>query len=160
MDTSKSLRAQLVRALAWSDAHVRFDDAVAGLPAPLRGRIPPGLPYSAWQLVEHLRLAQADILEFCVSRRYREKQWPKDYWPRAAAPASARAWNASIARFKRDRRALERVVLDPRRDLFAPLPAGTGQTILREILLTADHTAYHVGQLIALRRLLDCWETA
>jgi uncharacterized damage-inducible protein DinB len=160
MDTSKHLRAHLVRLLGWSDAHISFDDAVAGLPAALRGRVPPGLPYSAWQLVEHLRLAQADILEFCVSRRYQEKQWPTDYWPPAAAPPSARAWSTSIARFKRDRRALERLALDPRRDLLAPVPAGTGQTFLREILLAADHAAYHVGQLIAVRRLLGCWGTA
>lgn len=157
MDTSRQLRVHLARILSWSDAHISLDQAVAGLPAAMRGTVPSGLPYSAWQLVEHLRLAQADILEFCVSRRYREKQWPADYWPQAPAPPTARAWSASIAGFKRDRRALERFTLDPRRDLLALVPAGSGQTFLREILLAADHAAYHVGQLIAVRRLLGCW---
>lgn len=159
MNTSRHLRAQLARFLSWSDAHTSFEEAVAGLPAAMRGKVPRGLPYSAWQLVEHVRIAQADILEFCVRRRYREKQWPEDYWPRAAAPPSARAWSASIARCKRDRRALERLALDPRRDLLARVPAGSGQTYLREILLAADHAAYHVGQLVAVRRLLGCWPT-
>jgi hypothetical protein len=118
------------------------------------------LPYSVWQLVEHLRIAQADILEFCVSRRYREKRWPADYWPPTAAPPTVRAWSASIARFKRDRGALERLVLNPRRDLLAPVPMGSGQTYLREIILAADHAAYHVGQLVTVRRLLGCWAVA
>ncbi len=119
-----------------------------------------GCRYSPWQLVEHVRLAQADILEFCVSRRYKEKQWPRDYWPATPAPSSAKAWNASIAAFKRDRRALERLTLDVHRDLLAPVPMGEGQTLLREVMLAADHTAYHVGQLVAVRRLLGCWRSA
>jgi hypothetical protein len=155
--TRAAVRRQLARLLTWSDAHVSFDDAIARLPARARGRVPRGVPYSPWQLLEHLRLAQADILEFCVSRRYREKQWPRDYWPAAAAPPNARAWSASVAGFKRDRRRLERLALDPRRDLLARVPSGSGQTLLREIVLAADHAAYHVGQLVAVRRLLGCW---
>jgi uncharacterized damage-inducible protein DinB len=153
----KELRRHLARLLSWSDAHVSFDDAVAGLPASARGKVPKRSQHSPWQLLEHLRLAQADILEFCVARRYQEKQWPRDYWPPTAAPPSARAWNQSIADFKRDRRALERLTQNPRRDLLAPVPAGKGQTLLREILLAADHTAYHVGQLVAVRRALGHW---
>jgi uncharacterized damage-inducible protein DinB len=153
----KSLRQHLARLLSWSDAHVSFDDAVAGLPVALRGKVPEGLPYSAWQLVEHMRLTQADILEFCVSRKYREKAWPKDYWPSSAAPPTRVAWSASISGFRADRRALERLVMNPRRDLLALAPSGTDQTILREIVLVADHTAYHVGQLVVLRRLLGAW---
>lgn len=156
----KELRRHLARLLSWSDAHVSFDDAVARLPVSARGKVPKGSAHSPWQLVEHLRLAQADILEFCVSRRYEEKQWPRDYWPAAAAPPSARAWNASLAAFRSDRRRLERQVLNPRRDLLAPVPAGTGQTLLREILLAADHAAYHIGQLVAVRRALGHWAGA
>ena len=155
--SATNLRKQLAHLLAWSDAHVSFDDAVAGLPVAARGKVPKGLPYSPWQLVEHMRLAQADILEFCVNRHYEEKQWPKDFWPSSAKPPNRRAWNASIARFKKDRRALVRLASNPRRDLLARVPAGTGQTFLREIVLAADHTAYHVGQLITVRRLLGCW---
>jgi hypothetical protein len=153
----KELRRHLARLLSWSDAHVSFEDAMAGLPHSVRGKVPKGSQHSPWQLVEHLRLAQADILEFCVSRRYEEKQWPRDYWPATAAPPSARAWNASVAAFKRDRLALERLARSTRRDLLAPVPAGTGQTLLREILLAADHAAYHVGPLVAVRRSLGFW---
>jgi len=156
MDDTMRVRRQLAALLTWSDAHVSFDDAVAGLPAPARGTVPKGLQHSAWQLVEHLRLAQADILEFCVSRRYEAKRWPEDYWP-AVAPPTRQAWNASIAGFKKDRRALQRLILNPRRDLLTRVPAGTGQTILREVILAADHTAYHVGQLILVRRALGHW---
>ena len=153
----KILRQHLARLLGWSDAHVSFDDAVAGLPVALRGKVPDGLPYSPWQLVEHMRLTQADILEFCVSRKYREKTWPKDYWPSSAAPPTRVAWSASISGFSADRRALERLVMNPRRDLLAIVPSGTDQTTLREVVLAADHTAYHVGQLVAVRRLLGAW---
>jgi hypothetical protein len=151
------LRNQLSSLLDWSDAHVSFDDIVEGLPVAARGKVPQGLPYSAWQLVEHMRLAQADILEFCVSRRYQEKQWPKDYWPAAPAPPTRQAWSASIARFRKDRRALQRLVTNPRSDLLAKVPMGTDQTVLREVILAADHTAYHVGELVAVRRLLGHW---
>jgi uncharacterized damage-inducible protein DinB len=154
---TKELRNHLARLLSWSDAHVSFDDAVARLPASARGRVPKGLSYSPWQLVEHMRITQADILEFCVRREYKEKAWPKDYWPPTAAPPTTRAWSASIAQFKGDRRALARLATDPRRDLLEPVPAGSGQTLLRELILAADHTAYHVGQLIAVRRLLGHW---
>jgi uncharacterized damage-inducible protein DinB len=157
---NSALRQQLAQLLTWSDAHVNFDHAVAGLPVAARGKVPRGLPYSPWQLVEHMRLAQADILEFCVSRHYKEKRWPVDYWPASPAPPSARAWSASIARFKKDRRALERLATNPRHDLLARVPAGTGQTILRELVLVADHTAYHVGQLVAVRRSLGHWAAA
>jgi hypothetical protein len=153
----KELRKQLAATLDWSDAHVSFDDAVKGLPAAARGTTPKGLPYSAWQLVEHMRLAQADILEFCVSRRYKEKRWPRDYWPASPAPPNARAWTASLAQFRKDRRTLSRLATNPRIDLLAKVPAGTGQTYLREILLAADHAAYHVGELVAVRRLLGHW---
>jgi hypothetical protein len=163
MSATKSLRQHLVRLLSWSDAHISFDDAVAGLPVlpvVMRGKVPEGLPYSPWQLVEHMRLTQADILEFCVSRRYREKAWPKDYWPSSAAPPTRVTWRASVSGFRTDRRALERLVMDPRRDLLAIVPSGTDQTTLREVVLAADHAAYHVGQLVVVRRLLGAWAGA
>ena len=160
MNATTRLRQQLTKFLDWSDAHISFDDAVEGLPVAARGKVPKGLPYSAWQLVEHMRLAQADILDFSVNGRYKEKEWPADYWPASPVPPTSRAWSLSIARFKKDRRALQRLAANPRRDLLARAPTGTGQTVLREILLAADHTAYHVGQLVAVRRLLGHWTGA
>jgi hypothetical protein len=158
MKDNEALRAQIAHLLDWHEAHAGFDDAVEGLPAKLRGVIPEGLPYSAWQLVEHIRRAQADILDFCVNPNYVERKWPEDYWPEEAAAPSPADWNESIAAFRKDREELKRLCADPDVDLFAPIPHGSGQTYLREFLLVADHTAYHVGQLIAVRRLLDAWK--
>jgi hypothetical protein len=154
---SSVLREQLQRLLGWRDAHADFDAAVSGIASELRGRVPPGLPYSPWQLIEHIRLTQADILAFCRSVGYEEGRWPDDYWPRSSAPPSADAWDASIAAYHRDRAALAQLIADPACDLFARVPAGNGQTYLREFLLVADHTAYHLGQLIVVRRLLGNW---
>lgn len=153
-----ALREQLSRFQNWREAHADFEAAVADLAPHLRGVTPPGLPYSPWQLVEHLRLTQADILEFCRNVDYVEHKWPDDYWPKSAAPPDAPAWDASIAAFRRDREALKKLIKDPDCDLFAKVPAGNGQTFLREFLLVADHTAYHVGQLVAVRRLLGAWD--
>ena len=151
------LREQIARILDWEDGHAGFDSAVKGLAPALRGRVPPGLPYSPWQLVEHIRLTQADILEFCRAPHYEEKAWPKDYWPEGAEPSSAKAWDESIAAFRRDRADLAALTVDEKTDLTARVPNGDGQTYLREVLLVADHTAYHVGELIVLRRLLGAW---
>jgi hypothetical protein len=144
--------------LDWEDAHVGFEKAVAGVPPELRGVRPPGAPHSLWAIVEHLRLAQADILEFCVDPRYVEKQWPHDYWPADAPPPSGRAWDDSIAAFLRDRRSLQKLAADPKIDLSEKIPHGSGQTYLRELVLVADHTAYHVGQLVLVRQLLGIWK--
>lgn len=160
MDLTDALRQHVARLLTWSDAHVDFDAAVADLAPEFRGVTAPGLPYSAWQLVEHIRLAQADILAFCTRADYREGKWPDDYWPATAAPPDSRAWEASIAACRRDRATLQKMVDDRNCDVFAKVPAGTGQTFLREFLLVADHTAYHVGQLVAVRRLLGQWAAA
>ena len=154
----KALRQQIARTLDWEDAHASFDSAVKDLAPALRGRVPPGLPYSPWQLLEHIRRTQADILEFCVAATYQEKEWPKDYWPESAEPPSANAWDESITAVRRDRAALAKLATDPKTDLLARVPNGTGQTYLREILLTGDHTAYHVGELIVVRRLLGAWK--
>lgn len=152
------LRQHLARLLTWRDAHVDFDAAVADFPPELRGVVPPGLPYSAWQLLEHIRLTQADILAFCIRPDYEEGTWPDDYWPPYAAPPDAAAWDAGIAAYHRDLEQLQSLLNDRKRDLFGNVPAGSGQTFLREFLLVADHTAYHVGQLVTLRRLLNTWE--
>ena len=152
------LREQLTKALAWHDAHADFDRAVAGIPADARGRKPAGLPYSPWQLLEHLRLTQLDILEFCRNPKYAEPKWPEHYWPRGEAPPDGAAWDASVAAFRRDLAALQRLAADAKVDLFAKIPHGTGQTYLRELILALDHNAYHIGELVAVRRLLGVWK--
>ena len=153
-----ALRDQLARALEWEDAHAGFDRAVEGVPAEFRRRVPDGLPYSPWQLLEHLRLAQEDILDFCRNPKYAERDWPGDYWPATPAPPTPRAWDESISAFRRDREALARLATDPTVDLFTPIPHGSGQTVLRELLLVLDHTAYHVGELVVVRRALGIWK--
>lgn len=150
-------REQLAKALDWREAHAGFEAAVDGLPPELRGTRPEGVPYSAWQLLEHLRLAQHDILDFCRDPSYAEKKWPDDYWPQDPAPPSSSAWDESVAAFRRDRDDMKRLATDPSIDLLATIPHGSGQTYLREVILVIDHTAHHVGQLILLRRLLGAW---
>jgi uncharacterized damage-inducible protein DinB len=157
MVDEKALRAQLVKLLDFQEAHVGFDRAVKGIPARLRGDVPGGWEYSLWQLLEHLRIAQADILEFCVTARYKEKKWPDDYWPKSPAPRGAAAWTKAIAAYRRDRKTLQRLAANTKIDLLATIPHGTGQTYLREILLVADHASYHIGQIVALRRQLGIW---
>src|SRR3954463_14099847 len=147
MKNDQQLREHLTKLLDWRDAHADFDAAVADLPPDLRGKVPAGLPYSPWQLLEHLRTAQRDILDFCRALAYQEKNWPDDYWPKDPAPPSPAAWDKSVANFRADRDALRKVVADSAVDLFAPVPHGHGQTYLREVLLVADHNAYHIGQL-------------
>lgn len=154
------LRKQIARTLDWEDGHAGFDAAVEGLPAGLRGKAPAGLPYSPWQLLEHIRRTQADILEFCQAAHYTEKEWPKEYWPETAEPPSARAWDESITGVRRDRKALAALTTNPATDLTGRVPNGTGQSYLREVLLVVDHTAYHVGELIVVRRLLGAWPVA
>jgi uncharacterized damage-inducible protein DinB len=151
-------RQQLARFLDWHEAHATLEQSVDKLPAGLRGITPPGLPYSVWQLLEHIRITQRDILDFCVKPDYKELEWPADYWPKAAAPANDKEWQASIDAIGRDRDALQQLALDPAIDLFASTPHGNEkQTYIREILLVADHTAYHVGQIVIVRRLLGAW---
>jgi uncharacterized damage-inducible protein DinB len=157
MTTDAAVRDHVARLLSWDDAHVAFDAAIAGVPPDVRGRQPSGL-HSPWQLLEHLRIAQHDILDFCRNANYKEMRWPDDYWPPSPAPPSTAAWDASIEQFRKDRKALQRIAADPKIDLDARIPHGTGQTYLRELLLIADHGAYHVGQLVLVRRLLGAWK--
>jgi len=157
---SAALRAQLRRILSWQDAHVGFEKSVEGLAPKLRGVRVAGFPHSAWELLEHLRITQHDILDFCRNAHYVEITWPDDYWPSSAEPPSEAAWDASIAAFREDRAALEALAADEAIDLFATIPHGSGQTYIRELLLVADHNAYHLGQLVMVRQQLGAWGTA
>ena len=123
----------------------------------LRGKKPRGAPHTAWQLLEHMRIAQWDILEFSRNPRHASPKWPDGYWPETAAPPDEAAWDKSIKRFRADLKAMQKLVADPANDLFAPFAHGDGQTLMREVLLVADHNAYHIGQLVLLRRLLAAW---
>jgi len=157
MKSDAAIRTHVAKLLSWEDAHAGFDVAVDGIPQAARGVQPSGL-HSPWQLLEHLRITQHDILDFCRNPNYKEMSWPRDYWPPDPAPPSAVAWDQSIAQFRKDRETLQRLAADPKIDLAARIPHGTGQTYLRELLLTADHSAYHVGQLIVVRQLLGAWK--
>jgi hypothetical protein len=156
---NNELRAHVLELLRGGQAHVTFDDAVADLNESLRGKRPVSLPYSPWELVEHIRIGARDILDYTLALKpadYKSLAWPKDYWPKTPAPASAQVWDDSIAAVSADRDAMERLVKD--NDLFAVLPVSSdGHTLLRQALLLADHNAYHVGQLVAVRRLLGAW---
>ena len=154
---SDSIRAHLAQFLAWKEAHAGFDKAVEGVPFNLQGLVPPGFEHSAWQLLEHIRIAQNDILDFCVNAKYEHRKWPDDYWPADPAPPDAGAWERSVAAYGSDREGMQRLALNADVDLLATIPHGSGQTYLREILLVVDHASYHVGQIVLLRRVLGCW---
>jgi hypothetical protein len=152
-----SLREHLRELLSGGGAHAKFDDAVKEFPAKLRGTKPSEYPHSAWMLLEHMRLAQWDILEFSRNPKHVSPEWPSGYWPKSDTPASSAAWTKSIEGFRADLKAMQKLVASPKTDLFARIPWGEGQTILREALLIADHNAYHTAQMVDLRRLLDVW---
>ena len=158
MNQDKALREHLLYLLRGGGAHLHFDAAVADLPAALRGAKPPGVPHTPWRLLEHLRICQWDILEFTRNPRHVSPPFPEGYWPAGDAPPDDAAWDRSVAAFRADLRAMQDLVADPATDLFTPLPHGEGQTALREALLVADHNAYHLGQLVVVRRLLGAWQ--
>ncbi len=158
MSDDTALRQHLVKLLRGKQAHVDFDRVVGGLPAKLRGAKVRGLPFTAWRLLEHMRIAQWDILEFSLNPKHVSPKWPAGYWPEGDAPPSDAAWKASVAGFRRDLTAMQDLVADPATDVFARIPHGQGQTILREALLVADHNSYHLGQLVLLRRALGAWK--
>ncbi len=160
MTADPEFRDLLARALGWSEAHVSFDDAVRDLPEHLRGARPAGLPHSPWELLEHIRIAQRDILNFSLTARYDRLEWPSGYWPPSPGPLVLEAWEPSVAAVREDRDRLQKLARDARIDLIAVTPHGTDQTSLRELLLVVDHTAYHVGQLVIVRRLLGAWPAA
>ncbi len=153
-------KAIVASSVDWEEAHLNFESALRDLPTELRGRRPEGLPHSPWELVEHLRIGQHDLLEFCRNSNYQATlKWPDDYWPSSPAPPSDAAWKQSIADFRSDRDALKEFATEPGRDLTAKIPHGTGQTYLRTVLVAADHVAYHLGELVAIRRLLGAWRS-
>jgi hypothetical protein len=156
-DHEQSLRKHLVELLAGGGAHVRFEDAIQRLPPKLRGIKPANFPHSPWMLIEHLRLAQWDLLEFSRNAKHVSPKWPEGYWPKQEAPPNAAAWKKSIQQFRRDLKAVQSLVANPKTDLFAKIPWGDGPTILREALLVADHNAYHLAQLVDVGRLLGAW---
>jgi hypothetical protein len=151
------LRQHLLELLDGGHAHPDFEAAIAGLPADLRGAKPAGLPHTPWRLLEHMRIAQWDILQFSIDSDHVSPEFPSGYWPDGDAPPDPAAWNRSVEAFRADFLRVKDLVADPQTDLFTPLPHGQGQTILREALLVADHNSYHIGQMIAVRRLLGAW---
>ena len=153
----KALREHVLYLLEGGGAHAKFDEIVAGIPPKLFGQKPGKLAHSLWMLMEHLRITQWDILEFSRNPKYQSIKWPEGYWPKTEAPPNASAWNASIKQFRQDLKAMQDLVKDPGTDLFAKIPWGDGQTVLREALLLADHNAYHLGQMLDARRLLGAW---
>jgi uncharacterized damage-inducible protein DinB len=153
----QALRDHLLELLKAGSAHLGFDEAIDGLPPELRGKKVPSLAHTVWQLVEHLRFTQEDILEFSRNPDYKQPDWPDDYWPDTEAPPSDEAWEQSVEAFDRDLQAMKDLVADPSTDLFVKIPWGDGQTILREAMLVADHNAYHVGQIVTVRQGLGAW---
>lgn len=156
--SDRALRDQLLYLLKGGGAHLSFEEAVADLPPELRGSKVAGSPHTPWRLVEHMRICQSDILEFCRNPAHVSPDFPNGYWPSGDAPPDDQAWQRSIDSFQSDLRAMIELIADPKSDLFTPIPHGDGQTLLREALLIADHTAYHLGQLVFLRRCLGAWK--
>ncbi|HEY3971882.1 MAG TPA: DinB family protein [Candidatus Sulfotelmatobacter sp.] len=152
------VRLHLLELLEGGGAHARLEDAIKELPPKLRGAKPENFPHSPWMVLEHLRIAQWDILEFSRNEKHASPKWPDDYWPKTEVPPTAAAWNKSVQQFRRDLKAMQKLVANPKTDLYARIPWGDGQTILREALLMADHNAYHVAQLVDVRRMLGAWK--
>jgi len=158
MDNDQSLRKHVLELLDGGHGHATFDQVIKDFPAKFRGEIPNGLPRSAWMLLEHIRIAQWDILDFSRNPKYKELKWPADYWPKNPAPANAVEWEKSVVAVHEDLKAMKDLVSNPKTDLFAKIPWGEGQTVLREAMLVADHNAHHLGQIIDVRRLLGIWK--
>jgi hypothetical protein len=155
--SDKALREQLRKVLDWREAHADWKQALAGLDPSHRGVRPAGSPHSVWDLLEHVRLAQRDILEFTLNPKHVSPDWPSGYWPKNLAPADDAEWENSLRDFFRDLQEMQKLVSNPRTDLFAKIPHGTGQTVLRQVLLLVDHNSNHLGQLVLVRRLLGAW---
>ncbi len=158
MQNDKVLRQHLVKLLKGGDAHASFDDAVKDLPAASQGQVPKGAEHSPWQELEHLRIAQWDLFEFAIDAKHTSPKWPEGYWPTTPKPPNEKAWDKSVHDFLADQKRFIDVLHDESVDLFAKIPHADGKTLLRQTLVTADHNAYHVGQLVLLRRLLGAWK--
>jgi hypothetical protein len=155
MKKTDPVRQHITNLLTKAEAHISLREALKDFPTKLRGSKPEGGPHTPWQLLEHIRIAQWDILEFCRSARHKSPKWPDEYWPKTEAPPSATAWGNSVKQVLADLKAIHKVIADPKRDLIGKIPHGDGQTLLREALLVADHNAYHLGQLVMVRRILE-----
>jgi uncharacterized damage-inducible protein DinB len=153
-------RRIVASALDWEQAHASLDSAIKDLPIELRGRRPANFPHSAWELLDHIRRTQHDLLDFVRNPKYEELKWPDDYWPPTPAPPNDAAWGESVDAIHRDAAALAAFTTEGERDLTAKIPHGTGQTYLRTVLVAVDHTSYHVGQIIAVRRLIGAWSAS
>jgi hypothetical protein len=158
VDRDAGLRQHLLELLNGGHAHADFDTAVRDMPQALRGKRPKGAEHSPWEILEHLRIAQGDILEFSRDPGHQSPDWPGGYWPATAAPPDDKAWDKCVRAFRRDLKAMCDLVAKPATDLYARIPHGNGQTVLREALLVADHNAYHLGELVLVRRLLGAWK--
>jgi hypothetical protein len=158
MRNDKALREHLIKLLKGGEAHADFEQGIADFPAELRGKTPKGAEHSPWQLLEHLRIAQHDILDFSINPKYKAMEWPKEYWPATKAPPEPKAWDKSVKACRKDLKAMCNLIENPKTNLFAKIPHGDGQTILREALLVADHNSYHLGQIVLLRRILGAWK--
>ena len=157
MANDSALREHLIALLEGGNAHAKFDSAVRGFPVAKAGVRPKGLPYSAWELLEHLRIAQHDIVQFSLSAEHESPKWPEEYWPAKPGPEKETDWARSVRQIRKDLAEFEDLIRDPKQDLYRKFPWGDGQTLLREALLIADHNAYHIGQLVLVRRLLGEW---
>lgn len=157
MPNDKSLRKHVLSLLEGGHAHAGFEAAVKNVPAALRGKRPRGAQHSLWEILEHMRIGQWDILEFSRDSQHVSPEWPRGYWPKTPAPPNAKAWSQSVRAFQADLESMRKLVADESIDLHAPIPHGNGQTILREALLVADHNAYHLGEMVLLRRMLGAW---
>ena len=158
MPNDAALRQHLLDLLNRGNAHTTVQEALKDFPSELRGRRPKGAPHSPWELLEHMRIAQWDILEFSRDPNHESPKFPDGYWPQTPEPADAKAWDRSVDGFCQDLQTFCSLIADQKTDLYAPIPHGDGQTILREALLIADHNAYHLGQLVVLRRMLGAWK--
>lgn len=158
-EITSAVRKQLIELLTGSNAHQPFEAAVANLPAELRGVKPDKLPYTIWQLVDHIRIAQHDILEFSHNPNYQSPPWPAGYWTKELAPADEAAWQQALDQIQQDREDFIALLTDPQADLYTPFAHGDGQNLLREALLIADHNAYHIGEILVIRRLLGAWKS-
>lgn len=157
-DNRQELVKTLVDFLRGGHAHATFEDAVNGLPVSLTGAVPEGLPYSIWQIVEHIRIGQWDMLEFSRNPNHKSPKWPDKYWPEEIAPADDKTWKKSIAQIIDDREAFIGLLKDPANDLYAPFPWGQGQHLLKEAIMLTDHNGYHTGEIIVIRKLLGAWK--
>jgi len=158
VSSKEDWRAIVASSLNWEQAHSSMENALRGIPPELRGKRPTGFPHSAWELLEHIRITQHDLLDFIQNPEYEEKlKWPEGYWPSSMAPTGDKAWNESVSGWKKDRMALERFTTESKLDLTTKIPKGTGQTYLRTILVAVDHASYHLAQIVTVRQLLGAW---